>query len=990
MYRICALILLCLMVAAPAAFAQQYNIRSWSLEQGLPQSQVMAIQQDRKGFLWLATRAGLSRFNGFDFRTYTKDDGLSSHNISTLFEDSHHRLWIGTTDAGLLHFNGATFEQYGVPQGLEAQAIRAISEDKAGRLWLATNKGVYILNDGQALRYGALPETGFTSIAHTPAGEVWAGTETMGVYIVLGNEQRHYTTYNSALPDNEVTALIAGENNQVWIGTAQGMAKANKYGVQPTPLPSQLTDSHVTSFTYDEYNNLWVGLLRSGLLRYNGKSYTHITRRNGLRTSRITALATDREGNVWIGTNGYGVQQYKAPWFVHFFDFGSVSEPRVTAVASTSDSTMWLGTDEGNLAQITPSGPEWLPERPWPNGTTIYSFLPNGKDIWASTSNGIWHIGPTNAKRYAAAQGLPYPDVYQAAYGPDGNLYFATAAGVVTLQNDSIRLLPYAGGTLKVNTLYRDTKGRLWAGADQGVFLVQHGKVVKPKELPLELADIRSITEDKSGNLYFAAFNTGILMLRNNKVTLYTSAEGLPNEAVRSLYVDNADNLWVATNRDVLKIQLPLLRQKHEISYRSYTSPSGFRGLEVCDNAILQTEDGSVWFGTTKGLTKYLPQLDRRNKVPPKLVLSDVMLYSKPTDWQALGYTYDSISGLPRNLRLPHTQDHLSFSFHGICLSEPEHVKYKYRLLGYDDEWSSVTNRTFTTYANLAPGNYTFEVMAQNNDGYWSPQPLRYNFAIVPPIWRREWFVGVLLLVTAGAVLSVVRLRERSLIKMNSLLEMKVDHRTRLLERQNREKEILLQEIHHRVKNNLQIVISLLNLQARHVHDPAALEAMQALRSRVRSMSLLHERLYQHNDLEQINLEEYFIEICETLYASYGVSMDTIELELNIPHIKVDVDSAITLGLIVNELVSNTLKYAFPKGEHGVLRIELVKHDEVQYTLTVSDNGRGLPEDFFQKHQKGQSFGLKLVQSLSRKLDGNISFYNNNGTKSILYFVLPS
>ncbi|MDX5435556.1 MAG: hypothetical protein LPK03_00065, partial [Pontibacter sp.] len=309
---------------------------------------------------------------------------------------------------------------------------------------------------------------------------------------------------------------------------------------------------------------------------------------------------------------------------------------------------------------------------------------------------------------------------------------------------------------------------------------------------------------------------------------------------------------------------------------------------------------------------------------------------------------------------------------------------------GYEDEWSPVTQRTFTTYANLAPGNYTFEVMAQNNDGYWSPQPLRYTFAIVPPIWRREWFVGVLLLVTAGAVLSVVRLRERSLIKMNSLLEMKVDHRTRLLERQNREKEILLQEIHHRVKNNLQIVISLLNLQARHVHDPAALEAMQALRSRVRSMSLLHERLYQHNDLEQINLEEYFIEICETLYASYGVSMDTIELELNIPYIKVDVDSAITLGLIVNELVSNTLKYAFPKGEHGILRIELVKHDEVQYTLTVSDNGRGLPEDFFQKQQKGQSFGLKLVQSLSRKLDGNISFYNNNGTKSILYFVLPS
>ncbi|WP_181163663.1 ligand-binding sensor domain-containing protein [Pontibacter mangrovi] len=991
MYVARAVYTLLLLWATTAAFGQQHNIRSWTLEQGLPQSQVMAIEQDSQGYLWLATRAGLSRFNGIDFETYTKDTGLPSHNISTLFEDSRHRLWIGTSDAGLVQFNGASFTQIGEQQGLRAQAIRAIAEGRAKQLWLAAENGVYNLKGDRAAKYAPLPALSYTAIAFAPSGDLWAGTQDSGLYCVSGTKVLHFTAQNSALPHNSITALSVDQDGEVWIGTAQGMARARRTGLSEQHLPGQLDNSYVTSFTHDSYGNLWVGLQRDGLLKYAEGTFTHLTRRNGLRTSRITALATDSEGNVWIGTNGYGLHEYRAPWFLHFFEFGGISEPRVTAVGRDSDGTVWFGTDEGELAQLLPQGPQWRPSVPWPRGATLYSFLPVGKDMWVSSSNGIWRLSDNGAKRYASQQGLPSHDVYKGVADAEGNLYFATAGGVVQLQQDSLHVLPGPSANIRANTIFRDSKGRLWAGTDQGVFLVQQGQLVVPPRLQdVALREVRSITEDKTGTLYFAAFNTGLVMLQPDRVKVFTSAEGLPNEAVKSILADSADNLWIATNRDVLKVKLPLLRQQGKFVYRTYTSLSGFRGLEVCDNALLQHQDGSMLFGTTKGLSQYLPKLDRQNKEYPSLVLMDVMLHSNFTDWKALGQKVDSTTGLPLNLRLPHTQNHLSFNFHGICLSGPEQVKYKYRLLGYDSAWSQETKRSFTTYANLSPGTYTFELLACNNDGFWTPKPLTYTFAIVPPIWRREWFVGVLLLVMAGAVLSVVRLRERSLIKMNSLLELKVDHRTRLLERQNREKEILLQEIHHRVKNNLQIVISMLNLQARHVQDPEAQEVMQALRSRVRSMSLLHERLYRHNDLEQINLEEYFLEICESLYASYGVSMDRVALELDIPYTKVDIDEAITLGLIVNELVSNTLKYAFPKEAPGLLRIELVKHDEVQYTLTVSDNGRGLPDDFFTKQQKGQSFGLKLVQSLSRKLEGNISFYNNHGTKSILYFVLPT
>ena len=150
-------------------------------------------------------------------------------------------------------------------------------------------------------------------------------------------------------------------------------------------------------------------------------------------------------------------------------------------------------------------------------------------------------------------------------------------------------------------------------------------------------------------------------------------------------------------------------------------------------------------------------------------------------------------------------------------------------------------------------------------------------------------------------------------------------------------------------------------------------------------MSLLHERLYTHNDLEFIDLSNYFKEICNSLYAAYGITRNDVELEITIPPTQVDIDSAITLGLIVNELVSNSLKYAFANGRKGHLKIVLQKQNS-HYTLIVSDDGPGFPLTFDQK----QSFGLKLVASLTKKINGDIHYENINGTKSILSFVLAS
>ncbi|HEY4649979.1 MAG TPA: two-component regulator propeller domain-containing protein [Pontibacter sp.] len=973
-------------------FAQQYNFRSWTLSDGLPQSTVNDLLQDHRLQLWIATRGGVSRFDGNTFHTYSKQQGLASNNASTLFQDSRKNIWIGSTDNGLTRFDGHSFKTFSSAAGLPGGGVTAITEDKQGKLWIATDSGIYTLEGEQFLRSSEFPPQPYLVLLTDATGTIWAGSKNDGLYKLQRGKLSHFASPNYSLPSNTIQAIFSEEGTgKVWIGTANGPACLEEDVLRKIPLPASVKRPAVSDFTKDAYGNMIIGLQNDGVLLIGNSETKHLTRANGLSSNRITALLTDTEDNVWIGTNGYGLQQNRAPWFLHYFEIGDLKEPRITALAQDAAGKIWFGTDNGNTGFMQHGTPTMLHSTPWPAGTTLYSMWITGENnVWVGSAQGVWNLKPGATRHFTTAQGLPSDEVYFVTADEKGSLWFATAGGVARLHNNKPETITTIAGTSpgKVYCIYRDRRNRLWFGADSGIYFLENNKLHKFSQLAQHsFGEVTAIVEDKKGWLYFGGYNYGLLAYHQGtgQAKLFTASHGLPNEGIKSLYTDRDNNLWAATNNTVLKIDLLYFHKTKKLKFREYGNHNGFRGLEVSLNGITQTPDGKVWFGTARGLTQYTPALDHINKDAPKLYLTDIKLFMHTTDWKEMGHKIDYATGLPVNLQLPYNKTHITFFYHGICFTNPSRVKYQYMIEGVNHEWSEISDRHFATYANLAPGTYTFKLRAQNNDGYWTQEPLLYTFSVMPPVWRREWFIGVLLLIATATIISVIRFREQSLVKMNTLLDLRVKHRTRMLERKNREKELLLQEVHHRVKNNLQIVISLLNLQARHVSDPEALEVMQALRSRVRSMALLHERLYRHDNLEHIDLENYFREICTGLYAAYGITESEVQLLIKMPPIEVDIDTAITLGLIVNELVSNTLKYAFPDTGSGKLAIELQQQQEKKYQLIVWDNGIGS----LGEHNK-QSFGLQLVSSLIKKLNGSIIFENNNGTKAILYFTLPS
>jgi two-component sensor histidine kinase/ligand-binding sensor domain-containing protein len=973
--------------------AQQFNLRNWSLEQGLPQSQVNDALQDHKAQLWVATMGGLSRFDGTSFHTFTKRDGMSSNSISCLLLDNRQRIWVGTRDKGLMLFTGGEFKVYDVEAGLPPGGVHSLAEDAKGAIWAATDSGVFLFSKEKFTAHPTLPRTHTQHIRFTNDNTLWVATASDGLYAATYTGMQHFTSDNSALPHNTVNVLHQSPDGNLWVGTARGIAVYQQNRLTALQLPVSITIPDVTGFTTDNYGHQWISLRTSGVLRFDGESFQHLTRYSGLRTDKINCISTDREGNIWIGTTGYGLMQYRNPWFVHYFDMGQVKEPVITALAQDTQGRVWLGTDDGYVAYMEGGILNWLQTNLWPKGTVLHSmWVANKDDVWVCSSRGLYRLGPGKVQHYGSDHGLPDEEVFQAMPLAGGSMLLATAAGLALLQPDkqTAQIIHKPRLTGKVYSLYRDSKGRIWLGAEKGAFLYDKGNILQIQALTdTGFREIMTIAEDNTGTLYFGGFNYGIMAWHDqwSSPKVYNSRNGLPNEGIKSLFVDTGNHLWVGTSRGVQKVQLDQLHQNGKLSIRSYANQDGFRGLEVSNRGITQTPDGTVWFATAKGLTMYLPAMDRRNQVYPAVSLSSIMLFLQPTNWGAMGFKVDSTTGLPLNLRLASHQDHITFDFHGISLTAPERVRYRYRLKGHDEHWSAITDQSFATYASLAPGTYTFQLLAANSDGYWTPSPLTYTFTIVPPLWRREWFILLLVLATTAVTVTVVRLRERSLVKLNTLLEQRVQHRTQLLEEKNREKEILLKEIHHRVKNNLQIIMSMINLQARQVKDPTALVVMQSVRGRVRSMALMHERLYQHEDLASINLHDYIQDICDGLCTTYGTNEKEIKITLDVPPIMTEADAALSLGLIVNELVSNSIKYAFPE-KRGYIHVSLHHAVNDTYTLMVKDNGIGLPPDFEERRKK--SFGLQLVTSLARKMGGKIVFSNNNGTNSILYFVLAS
>ena len=797
-------VLLAWLLPTVHAGAQQYDLRTFSLEEGLPSAAVNAICEDTEGFLWVATDQGLARSQGSHFEPFDDRQGAPGPMATALLPCTTttgvSRLWVGYRDGALAVWSKGRFTAFTTTPALPAHPIRAIEPGPANILWLATRGGglwqVDTATHTSKPMNAGLGSLRINALATAPDRSLWAGTDS-GLYRLQGDQWIPMAM--GTLTGKRVLSLHV--DTMGWlVGTHLGLVELDP-DLRPTPTQGRAVDAQalphpvVLSVLRETPWSLWLGT-PGGMVhvdRRKGTSrITIIGEANGLGHDVVRCLHRDRSGGIWAGTGYGGVSKFTSAAFLYITERDGLGSRIVSGLHRTADGLLWLATQGGGLSYFDGRGVEHLAPAHAPPSTTITclgedaqghllvgTFMHGLHRVRNGRSEPVWMATTRDAARVNTVEQLP-----------DGSLLIGTGAGLHRWQGGT-STSTLEGRAIHDLLMASDT---LWYATDSGLFSAPLAAPFAWRhQTDVPATTINALAHDSKGCLWMGTASHGLIRKRGSKVKAYDRSAGLQSLAVESVVLDAYENLWLGTKQGIHLVELDVL-QEQVLSIRAYGPDDGFIGLESLPCATLLDRDSSLWFGTVRGAIRYDARQVVEDPKEPLIHLTDLQLFYEKPDWSPWCTGFGR-NGFPSHLELPYDKNHLTFAFTGISLAYPEKVRYRWLLEGYDPDWSPITATQRVTYSNIPPGEYTFRVMARNASGIWNAEPLSYRFVIAPPFWRTTPFLtggGILLLL---GFVGFVRLRERTQRKERERLERKVVVRTRQLEAEKERSDDLLRNI---------------------------------------------------------------------------------------------------------------------------------------------------------------------------------------------------
>ncbi|OFX18415.1 MAG: hypothetical protein A2033_18720 [Bacteroidetes bacterium GWA2_31_9] len=817
------------------SFSQTYNIKRFNVEDGLAQSQVLSIFQDKLGNLWIGTNGGgVSIYNGKDFKTISKDDGLVNNVVYSIAEDDKGIKYFGTNE-GFSVYNGWNFKNFTETQGLSNNRVWKVINDDKGRIWLATGKGVMIYSNNKLEKVDLdtlLNKSTVTNILYQNEDNIWFGTMKMGLYLKNKNKIIRYNTGNG-LSNNYILSINVDKNNIVWIGTNDGVDYIKDGKIYKTSsdkgsmavVPSKISDE--------------VFLASSGGHLFNNHFITDSKSDLGLRVRvdsklKIWSMMEDNEGSIWFGSfDGSGLIKFPIRTFMNFnSEKDSILNSNVYSILEYPNDTFYIGSMILGISAINykKSKISKVKELQYDYfaGQTITSII-NDKEnnIWFSTYQSITYV---NSKNYDDYVVYITPKAYEKAINTNFKGYNLEQIARFKKRKEHFKIIDYLPeyDEFKTYTILSDSKGIMWFGHWKGVLRFSGGKFedftnnfpeLKGKEIFKIYEDrnkniwfastsgvyyydnrtlrhlgksegfsdevVVSIIQDKRGN-YWLGTKQGLFRFDENyfikfskeNTDLINKEKGLSSNNIYSLIIDDNDNLFIASDKGIDKFNIKLYNTSRKIDITNYGQLEGFMGQECNLNACYKDHKGRLWFGTVGGATVYDPRFDIKNTVKPITQINSLHLAYKEFDWSPYSNGVDSLTKLPKELVLPYNKNHLTFEFVAASLAIPEKVKYQYLLEGLTNEWSPPRTKSEADFPSLPDGDYIFKVKACNNDGVWNEIPTEFHFTIKPPFWKTWWFYTILTILTLILFFLYVKWREAKLKQDKAILEQTVLERT--------------------------------------------------------------------------------------------------------------------------------------------------------------------------------------------------------------------
>ena len=784
-------------VVSSRADAQKLQFRQLTPDNGLLSSQIDAIQQDSRGFMWFGSFRGLSRYDGYSFAAYrhrTNDStSLADNRVNALYEDHEKALWIGT-NLGLSRYDAArdAFTNYWITPG-ETLVVNTIIETR-GTLLVGTSRGLYSFDraTGKSSPYGGAHFASHViwRLFEDRTRHLWVGTERAGAFDFdpVRGSARNWTndpTNPASLPGKDIHGFHEDSSGAMWISSYDaGLARLDRASGTATRFSIDISDpllapsKRIRSILPEGNRGLWLGTENGGLdfFDFATKQFHHNrfnpNNPSGINNNSIWALYRDQSGMLWAGTWAGGVNISRQHGdAIHRYrsvagDPNSLSFNSVMGFTEDSKGGMWVGTDGGGLNRFDRATGRFTRYNSRTTNLNSDAVLSIAEDhagrLWVGTwAGGLSRFDP-GTRRFTAFtktnSGVATIGVFSLLVDRTGILWIGTwQEGLQRYdpKDGTFARYPLATTETPVRAIVEASDGTLLIATESSGFFIfdprtQRSSLYAAGKDGLSSNQVTSVLESEPGVVWIGTV-AGLDRLdrRTNTIRHFTDADGLASSFVAGLALDAKHKLWVSSDRGITRFDPVTKKGKH------YSVSDGLQGSEFNVASYFRSRDGTLYFGGTQGFNTLRPDSIVRNTHVPQLAITDFTLFNKPVTIGGARSPLQSSITVARELVLHHDQSVFTIEFAALDFAAPEKNQYAYMLEGVDKDWNEVGTERTASYRNLRAGDYVFRVKGSNNDDVWNEQGASIGITIVPAWWASWWFRTLMSLVIAGAAASL-------------------------------------------------------------------------------------------------------------------------------------------------------------------------------------------------------------------------------------------
>lgn len=1019
------------------AFGQNEKAyESISIAQGLSQGMVYDILQDKEGFIWVGTKDGLNRYDGYTFKVFTNDPSnnrsLSSNSINKLFEDSKGRIWVGTENEGLNIYDKKSGDFLRIkhsaakPNGLSGNVIKLMGELPDGRMLIAADDGkinIVTLKDN-FLDKNAAPV--ITTIAMPNNTNVYGIGIDKSKTIWIGGMDGMVYKFDAIKNNFTLSPGAQLLNNGYLVGGEDILINGNLYlynGKKVTPL-FDTTKYPEGNIIFRSNSSLWDKHHRETSFYDVSAWGADKTIQWGLKLPEkriIYPFLFDKSGLIWCGTVGYGLRKYNVDndrFNTQLLGFSTYN------IVPNTDDDFFIGDVGYSWKRSTNKIVEEYAFENIPQVTQIDNFIiASTGDYWLKSDNkGYFKYNPLTKKL------TPYPNINN--YKGMGSkqpmmedskeqIWFTGLGGNITLLNTATEKLT----TFNINTnaakklsefaivtaLYEDRNGTYWIGTLDGFANVQLGKTPDAKTQikwyynnsnpnSLNYNHVSCFLDDPSNSnyLWICTKGGGLNRLEKSSGIFFhlTVKDGLPDNVVYGILTDDAGNIWGSTNRGIFCLSNSKNGNKENWMFRNFTKQDGLQDDEFNTNAYRKMPNGNLTFGGVNGLNIFNPKEILAKNYNPKVFITNILVGNLPVlPNDKTGVLKNTIENTP-SITLNHLQDILTLEFSSLDFTAPQQNKYRYQLVGVDKEWVESGTRRSATYLHLPSGSYSFKVQGSNSQGIWSDKIAELKIKVMPPWWR-TWWAYLLYALFIGFVVRYYFLFRINKAKLQNQLHYEQQEAKRIKELDT-VKTQLYANITHEFRTPLTVILGMAQqVKAKPTeHLDSGMDMI--VRNGNHLLNLVNEML-DLSKLEDgkmtlhlvngdvINFLRYIVESFQSLAVSQQKQFHFLS---GADELVVAYDAE-KLRQIITNLLSNALKFTPAQG-NVYISISQEAATEEGYTtmvLKVKDTGIGIPEDqvqhifdrFYQldnshtRKAEGTGIGLALTKELVKLMNGTIA-----------------